>query len=148
MRVLVCGDRNYTDRAKVYATLDALDRLNGIETVIDGTATGADTFGYEWAVENDVQTQRFRPHWRHDQKCEPGCERPVGKVAGVLRNGQMLEEGRPDLVLAFHDHFADSKGTRDMVRRALRAGVRTRLYEGAFVMHPEGLRKLLRMRDG
>lgn len=31
--------------------------------------------------------------------------------------------GQPDLVLAFHDNLSESKGTRDMVQRAKRAGV-------------------------
>lgn len=129
MRVLVCGDRNYSDRARVYAALDALDRLNGIETVIDGKATGADTFGYEWAVGADVATDRYAPHWRHGLDCDPGCKRPVGKVAGVLRNQQMLDEGHPDLVIAFHDNIGESRGTADMIRRAHKAGIEVMLYD-------------------
>jgi hypothetical protein len=35
-----------------------------------------------------------------------------------------LDEGKPDLVLAFHNDIEHSKGTADMVRRAARAGVR------------------------
>jgi hypothetical protein len=39
--------------------------------------------------------------------------------AGPLRNYQMLEEGKPDLVVA----FPGGGGTKDMVRRAVKAGV-------------------------
>lgn len=47
-----------------------------------------------------------------------------GKAAGILRNQEMLDR-HPDieLVLAFHDDLAHSKGTGDMVRRARAAGI-------------------------
>jgi hypothetical protein len=34
----------------------------------------------------------------------------------------MLEDGQPDLVLAFHSSIEESKGTKDMVKRARAAG--------------------------
>jgi len=43
----------------------------------------------------------------------------IGKKAGPLRNQRMLDEGKPDLVVA----FSGSGGTKDMVRRAVKAGV-------------------------
>ena len=42
-----------------------------------------------------------------------------GRAAGPIRNQQMLDEGRPTLVVA----FPDGRGTADMVRRARSAGV-------------------------
>lgn len=47
-----------------------------------------------------------------------------GKAAGPIRNQQMLDEGKPDLVLA----FAGGKGTDDMCRRARAAGVEVRRF--------------------
>ena len=44
-----------------------------------------------------------------------------GKKAGPLRNQRMIDEGHPDLVIA----FPGGKGTDDMTRRALAAGVAT-----------------------
>lgn len=44
-------------------------------------------------------------------------------AAGGIRNKQMLNEGKPDLVIAFPTE--NSKGTWDMVRRAKRAGIET-----------------------
>ena len=47
-----------------------------------------------------------------------------GKPAGNIRNRRMLNEGKPDLVLAFHpDLFGTSKGTYDMVMYACSRGV-------------------------
>lgn len=45
------------------------------------------------------------------------------RAAGHIRNQQMLAEGKPTLVLAFHHDLAKSKGTKDMVRRALKEGL-------------------------
>jgi hypothetical protein len=47
-----------------------------------------------------------------------------GKRAGPIRNKQMLDEGEPDLVIAFVDKpLRESRGTRDMVCRAVDAGL-------------------------
>jgi hypothetical protein len=42
-----------------------------------------------------------------------------GRAAGPIRNQRMLDEGKPDLVVA----FPGGRGTADMIRRAERAGV-------------------------
>jgi hypothetical protein len=43
----------------------------------------------------------------------------------------MLDVGRPDLVLAFP--LGESPGTRDMIRRAVDAGIRTLVYDGGLL---------------
>jgi hypothetical protein len=43
----------------------------------------------------------------------------LGRKAGPIRNQRMLEEGKPDLVMA----FPGGRGTADMVRRGKEAGV-------------------------
>ena len=35
----------------------------------------------------------------------------------------MLDEGKPDTVVYFHDNIERSKGTKDMVSRAKKAGL-------------------------
>jgi len=135
VRILVSGDRHYAHRDRVYAALDVLDRLNGIEAVIEGTADGADTFGGDWADLHGKEHLRFPPDWNK-----------YHRAAGPIRNGQMLKEGYPDLVAAFHDNILESKGTADMLRQAIRAGVPVRLYEHDYVIGVMGIRKLLRMR--
>ena len=42
MRVLVCGGRDYTDRAALYAELDRLHAEYSFGTIISGGASGAD----------------------------------------------------------------------------------------------------------
>lgn len=105
MRVLVCGSRSWGERYIIEAILSGLRAEYGYITVIEGGAAGADAVAHGWAVEHDQGHERFPALW--DQH---------GKAAGPIRNQQMLEEGKPDLVLAFHD--GDSRGTADMIRRA------------------------------
>ena len=108
----MCGGRDYADRAYLFRRLDEIDADRGIAVVISGTASGADTFGEEWAAARGREVERYPALWhRH------------GRAAGPIRNRQMLVEGRADLVIAFHPDIARSKGTADMVRQARKAGV-------------------------
>lgn len=111
MRVLVCGGRNYDDTATVFSALSAIDGETEIAAIIEGGATGADQRAAEWARINEVDCELFVADWVHK-----------GRKAGPLRNQRMLDEGKPDLVVA----FPGGKGTADMVRRAEKAGVPVR----------------------
>lgn len=107
MRVLVCGGRDYRDEVRVFKELDQIKPSD----LIEGGASGADTLAYRWAKRNLDADHRhtYDADWdRH------------GKAAGAIRNQRMLDEGKPDLVLA----FPGGRGTADMVRRAKRAGVK------------------------
>ncbi len=112
MRVLVCGGRDYADRAKVFAALDRAWMGDwGLTHVIEGGARGADALAAEWARKNlpPESHLRFPAQWdKH------------GKSAGHIRNHQMLVEGKPDMVIA----FPGGRGTGDMKRKARRAGVK------------------------
>lgn len=113
MRVLVCGGRDYDDRDRVHNVLCDLNASRGpITCVIHGAATGADEEGMYWAqmmaTVQKITHAPFVADWRAH-----------GKAAGPLRNQRMLDEGRPDLVVA----FPGGRGTADMVRRAEAAGI-------------------------
>jgi hypothetical protein len=108
MRLLVCGGRNFSDTEHAHAVLEKLHRTHGIDVVIEGNARGADRIAGYWARRNRIDNLKFPADWdKH------------GLAAGRIRNGQMLAEGKPDLVLA----FPGGRGTADMVRRARAAGV-------------------------
>ena len=49
LKVLVCGGRDFDDRAAVYAKLDRLHADRPFRAVIAGGARGADTLAIEWA---------------------------------------------------------------------------------------------------
>ena len=48
----------------------------------------------------------------------------------MIRNRQMLNEGRPTEVIAFHPHLDQSKGTLNMVRIARVAGLKVTVFSG------------------
>ena len=107
-RVLVCGGRDYDDVECVFATLDDLDRRVGVQEVITGGASGADSYGHHWAQDRGKPSVIFTADWAK-----------WGRGAGPLRNQRMLDEGKPTLVVA----FPGGKGTADMCRRAREFGV-------------------------
>lgn len=118
MRVLVCGGRDYgwLDKENHIGWDETEHRLMG-ETLsaiahpwelICGMAFGADTMAYNWAKSNGIKVHEYPADWDR-----------YGKRAGYIRNKQMLDEGTPDLVIA----FPGGKGTKMMVELARKANV-------------------------
>lgn len=108
MRTLVCGGRDFPDRRLVYDRLDVLHAFRPISVLIVGGALGVDTLAADWAAYREVKRETYMADWeRH------------GRAAGPIRNQRMLDEGKPQLVVAFRG----GAGTADMVRRARKAGV-------------------------
>lgn len=108
MRILVCGGRGYEDDTTFCLTMRDLNRERPITAVIEGGALGADFMARRWAAERGVKLHTFWPDWKTH-----------GKAAGPIRNQRMLDEGDPDMVVA----FPGGSGTADMIRRAEKAGV-------------------------
>ena len=119
MRILVCGGRSFADKEFVFRTLSILYRdewcknlPNPIReedlTIISGCAKGPDTFALQWAVWAGFTQDKYPAEWEK-----------YGKSAGPIRNQQMIDEGKPDLVIA----FPGGAGTADMIRRAKKAGI-------------------------
>lgn len=108
MRILICGGRDFKDVKLMHGLLDRLKPL--IDVVIHGAAKGADVMAAEWAIANDIATDTYPAQWDLH-----------GHAAGPIRNKRMLDEGKPDLVLA----FPGGRGTENMVQQALAANVLT-----------------------
>lgn len=115
MRVLVCGGRQYWDVQHVYNTLTDIDDKRGpITCIIHGGAGGADHHGMMWGqlvahtAKRKIAVRGFTADWGR-----------YGDAAGPIRNALMLEDGKPDLVVA----FPGGKGTASMVKLAKYAGV-------------------------
>ena len=113
MRLLVCGDRNWKDYSAILNRIENLDP----EIIIEGEARGADSMARKVAEELDIAILKFPAQWDK-----------YGKAAGPIRNQQMLIEGKPDYVLAFHDDIKHSKGTKDMVNRARKTSIPTEVW--------------------
>lgn len=108
MRVLVCGGREFFDSDLLVKTLNELHISKPIHTIIEGGARGADRLASNWAATRNIENVRFEAMWH-----------TWGKAAGMIRNGRMLREGRPDLVVA----FAGGKGTANMIKISKEAGI-------------------------
>lgn len=116
MRVLVCGGRNYDDYMAVFSLLREMNYEYNFTHLIQGGATGADELARNWVVyeksarksNTEIEVVTYKADWE-----------TYGRAAGPIRNQQMLEDGKPDLVVA----FPGGAGTADMVRRALEKGI-------------------------
>jgi hypothetical protein len=113
LRILVCGSRDYTNKEKIWHILDALQsKLDQPLVLITGMARGADTWAAMWGSTKIP---------RENQLDFPAQWHKYGRAAGPKRNQQMLDEGKPDLVIAFGG--LNGRGTNDMVRRSKNAGI-------------------------
>ena len=101
--VLVCGGRDYQDAQQVFALLDRIDAACRVREIIQGGAAGADRWAREWANARNKPLTTFHADWDN-----------YGRSAGPKRNQRMIDEGKPDLVVA----FPGGRGTADMLRRA------------------------------
>ena len=109
MRLLVCGGRNYADRDFLNRFLDAVKFIHGpITVLINGGARGADALAARWAAGQHINVKMYDAHWAE-----------LGRRAGVIRNIEMLREGKPDIVVC----FPGGKGTAYMREIAMRANV-------------------------
>lgn len=104
MKILVCGGRDYKDYGLVVTTIDD----HKPTAIITGGATGADRLAGLYANVMHIPLTVYPANWKLH-----------GKKAGHLRNQQMLDEGKPDLVIA----FPGGKGTANMIGKALFAKV-------------------------
>ena len=126
MRILVTGDRHWTDKFFINKILREiwyeLDEFGIPLVIIHGCAKGADSIAGEIGEKQGLEVIKFPASWHKH-----------GRAAGPIRNQLMLDEGKPDLVIAFHDNIIESKGTKDMVNRAQKAGIETRVYSHSTV---------------
>lgn len=126
MRILVCGSRSYEDRDRIYGALDLrasteprLGLYGRPIVIISGAARGADQIAEDWAYERGCELSVFPPEWAK-----------YGKAAGPIRNTRMLDEGKPELVLAFvNKPIQKSRGTHHMVEIAMARKIPVVLYE-------------------
>lgn len=76
--------------------------------LIHGGARGVDQMAGMFGIGCGMEVVEFKADWNR-----------YGKRAGPIRNQQMLDDGQPDLVVA----FPGGGGTADMVRRSKARGV-------------------------
>lgn len=119
MKVLVTGDREWDDINRV---AELFGRLPPDTIIVHGACRGLDNTAKAVAEAIGMPVKDYPADWAR-----------YPRAAGPIRNQQMLDlEHRPDEPIdecwAFHNNFSESRGTRDMVKRAKKAGIKTRLF--------------------
>ena len=116
MKILVTGDRNYTNIERIHEVLSSYPQ----DTIlVHGGAKGADSIAHVIAEELGWPAPRvYKALWSK-----------YGKAAGPIRNREMFDTEQPDRVLAFHDDYKNSKGTKDMVGYAGGKGCPCGIYD-------------------
>jgi hypothetical protein len=114
-RYIVCGCRDWISQAAVDTALSELLEQDPSFTLIHGgCATGADRMAHDWAKRHaHAVTVIVHP-----------AEWERGRAAGPLRNEQMAAAGAV-LCIAFWD--GESRGTADMIRRAVKHSIPVRI---------------------
>lgn len=122
-KVLICGGRDFTafDQAnnivRDHLATMSFDPPEKNEIIfITGMAKGADQIPFHLGDLNE---------WGGIEKYPANWDK-YGRKAGPIRNQQMLDEGKPDLVIAFPTER--SRGTYHMIRIAKEAGVEVAVY--------------------
>lgn len=112
-RVVVAGSRSITDTFTVeqyirsnYPSDSAPHHWNC--EIVHGGARGVDSAASEFATDYGLEQTVFEPEWDEH-----------GKSAGPMRNAKMADYG--DMLVAVWD--GASSGTRDMIEKALDAGM-------------------------
>lgn len=107
-RVLVCGGRDYGDKARLFVVLDDAIKTHGLTSIIHGAARGADLLAEEWARSRQVPYLGVPARWNEE-----------GTAAGPLRNQRMIARAKPEVCIA----FPGGSGTLNCVHQAEDAGI-------------------------
>lgn len=113
-RVLITGSRDWTDVDVIASVINALPP----DTVIIHGACprGADAIAHRLANARGLVVETWPADWRR-----------YGAHAGIMRNQQMIDEGKPTDAHAFPLPW--SRGTYDCMRRLRAAGVPLVVHE-------------------
>lgn len=116
MKVIVCGGRDFTDYGGMERHLDFYLQNMDKKTleICEGECEGADSLAKEYAELKGYKVKEFPADWAK-----------YGNAAGPIRNTEMAAYA--ELCIAFWD--GKSKGTRDMLKKAKKFGLKTRIVK-------------------
>ena len=116
MKVIIAGSRSIMDYKTLELAIEASAIHNnfGITEVVSGGASGIDSLGELWAMDNGVEVRRFPAYWNL-----------YGKSAGIRRNIQMGDYA--DALIAVWD--GQSRGTKQMIDYARKKDLIVFVYE-------------------
>jgi len=121
VRVLICGSRSWNEEnvPKEHTIEEYIGALPPNAVIIHGACPGADMTADRIARERGHTVIAFKANWVL-----------YGDAAGPIRNQDMLDIGKPNKVVAFHENIANSKGTKDMIARARKAMLPIEVFNG------------------
>lgn len=116
-RVAICGARDFNDAQWLFRALDALRAEIGDFAVVTGGHRywnrearrweGADYWAEEWAKD------------RHVWYLGLTLDAALGRSSSAVRNGRMLDEARPHLLVAFPGRRATASMKAEAARRGI-----------------------------
>ncbi len=80
--------------------------------IVEGDCRGADKISGYLARKHGLEVIPVPAKWEI-----------YGNAAGPIRNQEMLDKYKPDLVVAFHNDIEHSKGTKNMITLATNQGI-------------------------
>ncbi len=111
-KFVVAGGRDFNDYQ--YMTKCLLPLITQNDTIISGTAKGADSLGEKYAADHNIKVSRKPANWNL-----------YGKSAGYRRNEEMAIEG--DVLCAFWDE--KSRGTKHMIDLAYKHKLEVHVFK-------------------
>ena len=123
MRVIITGDREWTEYAPIYKVLLYLHNIHSDAIIVHGACRGVDRIAGEIATKlfGADHVEAWPADWNKHRK-----------AAGPIRNRFMYKESvrrgeldghKLEYGVAFHHDLEHSKGTKDMVEVLERAGI-------------------------
>lgn len=122
MKVVVTGSRDWKDTLLLDAVLE---RYFPCFVHVGDCKTGADAAAWAWAERRAYGRQKYYADWDAH-----------GKAAGPLRNREMLDTAKPEIVLAFKEGKV-SKGTDDCIKAALERSIPVVVIQWNDVIHAQ-----------
>ena len=108
MRLIIAGGRHLDDVALIRCALARAHASQPITVLIHGGSGFLGIAAEDWAREQRLHVVRYPANWRE-----------FGKRAEAIRNAFMLEDSRPDMLLA----LPGGNDTADLIAGAIRARV-------------------------
>lgn len=118
MRLLICGDREWSDKQTMRVWVRHYYEKYGDDLVIiHGACEGADLMAESLAKDYEIPYEGFPARWKKHRK-----------AAGPIRN-RVMARARLDEALAFHNRIEKSKGTKNMLFQLAQTGIKSQVVQ-------------------
>lgn len=109
MKFLFTGSRNWQEVLPVEMVLDGLTSEDSV--IVGDCPSGLDLLVLMYCHNQGISIEVVFADWAQ-----------YGLAAGPMRNQAMINQ-KPNAVFAFHEDIKNSKGTKDCIKRAMKANI-------------------------